>query len=124
MQQPAQISSTELTTSKLFNLKAKVALITGASGALGTAVAQGLAVNGVDLVLSDLENDNLQRLSTEVVGLGAKVLPIHCDVTDESQVKAMVNEAIAEFGDNQVPGQNLAAFMVSRMRDDFISCDL
>lgn len=98
MQQPAQISSTELTTSKLFDLKGKVALITGASGALGRAVAKGLAVNGVDLVLSDLESDNLQRLSAEVLGLGVKVLPIYCDVTDESQVKAMVKEAIAEFG--------------------------
>ncbi|MGI9570587.1 MAG: hypothetical protein ACR2PH_12850, partial [Desulfobulbia bacterium] len=66
MQQPAQISSTELTTSKLFDLKGKVALITGASGALGKAVARGLAINGVDLVLAGIETEALQLLSSEI----------------------------------------------------------
>lgn len=97
MQQP-HIDSTELLTSKLFDLNGKVALITGASGALGAAVAKGLAVNGVDLVLSSVENGALKKLSAEISELGGNALPVYCDVTSESQVNAMVEEAISEFG--------------------------
>lgn len=97
MQQP-HVNSADLVTSKMFDLQGKVALITGASGALGTAVAKGLAVNGVDLVLSGVEDDALKQLSAELNDLGVKTLPVYCDVTDESQVEAMVDEAVAEFG--------------------------
>ena len=67
MPQP-HIESNELVTSKLFDLKGKVALITGASGALGMAVARGLAVNGVNLVLSSVEKEALQQLAEEIRG--------------------------------------------------------
>lgn len=97
MPQP-HIESNELVTSKLFDLKGKVALITGASGALGMAVARGLAVNGVNLVLSSIEKEALQQLAEEIRGLGVKALPLYCDVTSESQVDGMVDQAVAEFG--------------------------
>lgn len=98
MAQQPQISPSDLKNSKLFDLNGKVALITGASGALGGAVAKGLAVNGVDLVLSSVDNDGLQVLAEEVRSLGVRVLPVYSDVTSESQVEGMVEEAIAEFG--------------------------
>ena len=98
MAQQPQISPSDLKTSKLFDLNGRVALITEASGALGEAVAKGLAVNGVDLVLSSVDNDGLQVLAEEVRSLGVRVLPAYCDVTSESQVEGMVEEAIAGFG--------------------------
>ncbi len=97
VQQP-QINPLDLETPTLFDLSGKVALITGASGALGGAVARGLAVNGVDLVLASVENDALQLLSREIQSLGVKALPVYCDVTSESQVEGMVQDAVAEFG--------------------------
>ena len=97
VQQP-QINPSDLRTSKLFDLNDKVALITGATGALGTAVARGLAGNGVDLVLSSVEKKALQHLADEIRSHGGKALPVYCDVTSESQVETMVQEAITEFG--------------------------
>ncbi|MGI9571541.1 MAG: SDR family NAD(P)-dependent oxidoreductase, partial [Desulfobulbia bacterium] len=52
----------------------------------------------VDLVLAGIETEALQLLSSEISNLGVRALPVYCDVTDESQVGAMVNEATAEFG--------------------------
>jgi len=97
MQLP-EVDTKDLKFENLFNLKGKVALITGASGALGTAAARGLAINGVDVVLSSVEEDALQHLAGEVQALGTRALPIYCDVVSESQVKQMVNKAVAEFG--------------------------
>ena len=96
VQQP-QINPSDLKTSKLFDLNDKVALITGATGALGTAVARGLAGNGVDLVLSSVEKEALQHLADEIRSHGGKALPVYCDVTSETQVETMVQEAINEF---------------------------
>lgn len=96
--QPSQGDPRDLETRKLFDLRGKVALITGASGALGAATARGLAVNGVDLVLSSVEEDVLQGVAEEVRGLGARALPVYCDVVSESQVNAAVDKAVAEFG--------------------------
>lgn len=95
--QPPKMDSKELSTSRLFDLKGKVALITGASGALGAAVAKGLAINGVDLVLSGVEEDLLQELAEELSGFGVRALPIYCDVVSESQVNQVVEKAIKEF---------------------------
>jgi gluconate 5-dehydrogenase len=96
--QPSQVDPGDLKTQNLFDLKGKVALITGASGALGSAVAKGLAVNGVDLILSSVEEDGLKKVADEVQGLGARALPVYCDVVSESQVNAMVDKSVAEFG--------------------------
>jgi len=83
----------------LFNLEGKVAVITGASGALGKAVSTGLAACGVDIVACSNEQDGLDEL---VQGMrettGRKALSIFCDVTDSQSVDQMVSRALAEFG--------------------------
>ena len=93
-----QLDISELTTEKLFNLKGKVALITGATGALGAAVAMALAVNGVNLVLSSMEEKRLQELTEKVQGHGVKALAFYCDVVSETQVDQMVTVAVDKLG--------------------------
>ena len=44
----------------LFDLEGKVAVITGASGALGRAISMGLAVHGVGIVACSIEKDALE----------------------------------------------------------------
>ncbi len=95
---PSQPASKPLTAAKLFGLGGKVALITGASGALVTAVARGLAANGVDLALSSVDEDALQVLAGEIRHYGVRARPICCDVVDENQVDCMVEEAVEQFG--------------------------
>jgi NAD(P)-dependent dehydrogenase (short-subunit alcohol dehydrogenase family) len=67
----------------LFNLEGKVAVVTGASGALGRAVSLGLAIHGVDIVACSVEEDGLLELAAEIdEATGRKVLPVFCDVMD------------------------------------------
>ena len=83
----------------LFDLKGKVAIVTGASGALGKAISLGLAANGVDIVATSIEKEALQDLAQEIrTSTGQKALPVFCDVTDPDSVEQLVSRAVDEFG--------------------------
>ncbi len=83
----------------LFGLEGKVAIVTGASGALGRAISLGLAANGVDIVAASIEKEALQDLAQEIrATTGQKALPVFCDVTDPGSVEQMVSRAVDEFG--------------------------
>ena len=96
--EPPKVDPNSLKIPSLFGLAGKVALVTGASGALGSAVAKGLALNGVNLVISSVEEDILEKQADELKKLGVSVLPVFCDVTDEVQVNKMVDAAVEAFG--------------------------
>lgn len=84
---------------KLFDLHGKVALITGASGALGQAVSIGLAAYGAEIVICDLETESLKGTAERIKERGQKVLALQCDVTDQNSVDSLIKKAINDFGE-------------------------
>jgi gluconate 5-dehydrogenase len=83
----------------LFDLRGKVAVVTGGSGALGRAISMGFAIHGVDIAACSVEKELLEELAAEIHRTtGRKALPIFCDVTDIRSVERMVNRAIHRFG--------------------------
>ena len=80
----------------MFDLKGRVAVITGASSGLGKQIARGFASRGADLVLLARRIDRLEELSKELEGV--KVLPIRCDVTLTIDVENAAKKAEEEFG--------------------------
>jgi NAD(P)-dependent dehydrogenase (short-subunit alcohol dehydrogenase family) len=79
-------------------LEGKTAVITGGASGIGLATATQLAKSGVNLVLGDIEEDTL---ATAVKGLresGARVLGVRTDVTNEGDILALRDAAVAEFG--------------------------
>jgi len=82
----------------LFDIRGKVAVVTGGSGALGKAVSIGLAAYGVDIALCSLEPDVLDDIAVEIRGMGQKALPMFCDVTDQDDVDRMVKRTMEAFG--------------------------
>lgn len=72
----------------------RVAVITGGSGGIGKAMAKAFLAEGAKaVVLADLNADAVAMAAKEI-GCSGKT----CDVTDEAQVAALVNETIAEHG--------------------------
>ena len=65
----------------MFNLKGRVAVITGASSGLGKCMAKAFASQGADLAILARRIDRLEELKKELESTGVKVLPIKCDVT-------------------------------------------
>ena len=76
----------------------QVVMITGAASGFGELLARELAAMGARLVLGDRNHEGLQRVAAELRAAGAEVVDLHCDVTREAEVKAMVDAAVANFG--------------------------
>mgnify|MGYP005844529655 CR=1 FL=1 len=82
----------------LFSLADRVALVTGAAGGLGQAAAIGLAARGADIACVDLGAEDSAETLRRVQALGRRAIALGCDVTDEPQVRAMVERTVAQFG--------------------------
>jgi NAD(P)-dependent dehydrogenase (short-subunit alcohol dehydrogenase family) len=76
----------------------KVALVTGAAAGMGLATAHAFAEAGAAVVLADFKEEAVKAAAQELVAAGHKALPVRCDVSDDSQVAAMVDRTVAEFG--------------------------
>jgi NAD(P)-dependent dehydrogenase (short-subunit alcohol dehydrogenase family) len=71
-------------------LAGKVAIVTGTSPNIGGGIAQGLADEGAAVACVDLVPENAQECADWIKSRGGDALGITCDVTDETQVAAMV----------------------------------
>ena len=71
----------------MFNLKGRVAVITGASSGLGKQMAYAFANQGADLVLLARRIEKLEELKKQLEEKGSKVLAIKCDVTNTEEIK-------------------------------------
>ncbi|MDN5913670.1 MAG: SDR family oxidoreductase [Pseudonocardia sp.] len=81
------------------NARSRVVLITGAAGALGTAVAERLAGEGAtDLVLCDLSAERLDATASAVKDSGSQVLTRVVDVSDAAAVDEAVAATVDRFG--------------------------
>ena len=65
----------------MFNLKGRVAVISGASSGLGRQMASAFAKQGANLVILARRMERLTELQVELEKEGVEVLPIKCDVT-------------------------------------------
>ena len=80
------------------DFRGKVALVTGAAAGMGLATAQAFAEAGAAVVLADYREDQVKRVASDLVTAGHKAIAICCDVSDDKQVEAMIDQTIAEFG--------------------------
>ena len=81
----------------LFNLKGKVAVVTGASSGLGRSAALAYAEYGADVAVLGIDINKLDDVKEEIEEKGRKAIAIKCDVTNEEEVKSAVNQIIKEF---------------------------
>lgn len=82
----------------MFNLKGRVAVITGASSGLGKQMARGFAKQGADLVILARRIERLEELKVELEQEGVRVLPIKCDVTSTDDINNAALKAEETFG--------------------------
>jgi citronellol/citronellal dehydrogenase len=83
----------------LYDLSARVAIVTGVGTGIGAATARLLARRGADVVVASRTVEELER-TAEAIGsaTGRRCLAVPTDVKDEEQVARMVQRTIDEFG--------------------------
>ncbi|MFC7542565.1 SDR family NAD(P)-dependent oxidoreductase [Siccirubricoccus deserti] len=81
-----------------YDFKDQVALITGASSGMGLATARAFAEAGAAVVLADVKEEAVQAAARKLAAAGHRAIAVTCDVSDDTQVEAMVDRAVADFG--------------------------
>ena len=82
----------------MFNLKGRVAVVTGASSGLGKQISMALAKQGADLVILARRIERLEEFKIELEKEGVKVLPVKCDVTSTEDIDNACSAAVKKFG--------------------------
>ena len=80
------------------HLNNKVAIITGAGMGMGAATARVFAGYGAKVVVSDIDVQAAEETAETVRAQGGDALVIACDVGEEEQVKALVDQTVRHFG--------------------------
>lgn len=83
----------------MFELKDKVAIVTGSSRGIGSAAALYLAKCGADIAVNYRTHDKeAKELASEIEKTGRRALVVKCDVSSFAESEKMVGEVLAEFG--------------------------
>jgi NAD(P)-dependent dehydrogenase (short-subunit alcohol dehydrogenase family) len=80
------------------SFEGKVALVTGAAAGMGLATAEAFAEAGAAVALADINEAAVQKIAERLVAAGHKAIAIACDVTQEAQVKSMIEQTVSAFG--------------------------
>jgi NAD(P)-dependent dehydrogenase (short-subunit alcohol dehydrogenase family) len=95
-----------------YDFQGRVALVTGASSGMGLATARAFAEGGAAVVLADVNASALDDATENLAAAGHQALGVACDVSDEAQVAALVDRAVATFGRLDMAFNN-AGIMIS-----------
>jgi len=79
----------------MFNLKDKLALVTGATGGIGQSIVKILVNQGAKVIMVGRNEEKLQNLKQE---LSDNVYPLICDFNDDLQINSLIEGAEKEFG--------------------------
>jgi NAD(P)-dependent dehydrogenase (short-subunit alcohol dehydrogenase family) len=99
-------------------LKNKVALVTGAAGAIGYGICRGLLEAGCHLAATDLPGEKLEGLVSDLKGqAGDSVIGIALDVTDKSSVAQGFENIIQTWGGIDIVVVNAGIPLVAHLKD-------
>lgn len=102
----------------MFDLTGMTALVTGASGGIGSAIAKALAGQGARVALSGTRVDALEAVATEIGG-NCVILP--CDLADGAAVDGLVPRAVEALGQLDILVNNAGLTrdnLAMRMKDE------
>ena len=108
----------------LFDIKGKIAIVTGASGAFGALSAKTLAGAGANVVLSASKADELKKVAAECEKLGSKTEIVALRPSSEQNCDRIVKAAVDKFGRVDIlvvaSGLNKVAKIVDQKPEDFL----
>ena len=95
--------------SSLFDLKGKVALVTGSTGGIGKSIAQELGRAGARVSLSSRKAEACEQARAELAGQGLEVIAQPCNVSRKEDLRALVDATRAKWGGIDIVVSNAAS---------------
>ena len=112
----------------MIDLANEVAIVTGASRGIGAAIAKKLSAQRCKVIVNyNMSPEKAESVVAEIRQAGGQAIAFKADVTDESQVNAMVQAATSEFGSPTLLINNASSGMIHKKVTktdwkDFQSC--
>jgi NAD(P)-dependent dehydrogenase (short-subunit alcohol dehydrogenase family) len=101
---------TSTTKEHTMRLQGKIALITGGSGGIGTAIAHCMAREGANVCVTDLHLESVQKVAREVETHGCQALALSGDVARAQDVERLVQQTLERFGRLDILVNNAGIF--------------
>src|ERR1044071_2656865 len=102
---------------EIFDLKGRVALVTGASGGLGLRFAEVLAANGASVVLVARRANKLAEAKAKIEQAGGKAIAVEADVLDRAQMNRAFDQAEKSLGTVTILINNAGVAHSTRVTD-------
>jgi 2-deoxy-D-gluconate 3-dehydrogenase len=104
---------------ELFNLRDKVAIVTGGNGGIGKAIAYGLAAAGVDIVIAARDESKINKAVEDIRNkFGTQVLGVSVNVLSDDQIKLLMEKSLERFGHIDILVNN-AGINIRKMPQDY-----
>ncbi|MBL8838998.1 MAG: SDR family NAD(P)-dependent oxidoreductase, partial [Alphaproteobacteria bacterium] len=81
-----------------FDLKGRVAIVTGGNGGIGLGMAKGMAAAGAAIMVAGRDTAKNAQAVKEIEALGAKAASFAIDVTKQAEIRALVADTVKRFG--------------------------
>lgn len=98
-------------------MKNQVAIVTGAAQGIGLEIAKALAKEGVKVILSDLQQNAIDQQANKLNEEGYKAYSVACDVTNEEEIKSLIQFVEREFKEVHMIVNNAGLQHVAHIED-------
>jgi 3-oxoacyl-[acyl-carrier protein] reductase len=103
------------------SLTGKIALVTGAAQGIGRDIALGLAADGADVAICDVNLEAAQKTAADIEAAGRRGLAVKTNVASSEDVNAMVGQVVEKFGRIDILVNNAGITrdgLILRMKDE------
>jgi NAD(P)-dependent dehydrogenase (short-subunit alcohol dehydrogenase family) len=105
-------------------MRGKVAIVTGGAGGIGRHVARTLADNGAHVAVADIDDTRAGEVADEINAAGGDAAAIRVDLTDETDVAAMIATTVDRFGGVDIIDNNAALTDANVLAQDTTVTDM
>lgn len=100
------------------NLENKIAIVTAAASGIGAATSRELARRGATVVVSDINEENAQKVIADIAEEGGHASFRYCDIGSEEDIAALIGNTVQEHGKLDVMHNNAALLDASVFEED------
>ncbi|PJD96995.1 MAG: hypothetical protein CK425_04335 [Parachlamydia sp.] len=98
-------------------LQGKVAIVTGGAQGIGEAIAEKFASEGASVVIADINTNLGEMVAKRISETGRSCIFVQCDVSDENDIKALVEKTNDSFGSPDIIVNNAAIAIYKKMEE-------